>query len=388
MGFSGGGAASGAMSGASMGMVAGPWGAAAGAVVGGAAGGLSGGAADDAAKTAANNSRHLADLEANKYQLNAVLAQYEANRIQDVTNLDIQYLGFATERQAKWLAMSASLDREIALGSVADKYLKGADEASARAADINAMGEIQADNTERSGARKAATLTAQTNLKRVMQQEEDAKKLGLVRASAGARMVAYSGSALDVLAHEEAMANARQVSITVLGGMQADDVQYDAKLTANAIRQKASIQAQGELRQYVDNPLDNPVLQAQLVKADIGTERDIALTKEQGWREGMKMKMDAATAMNKAILGMGDQQIRAASSQGLASAYGAQADAGTDMYKTGSTLLTGATSIFKEAKQGGWFTTSPSTPGTSTLGSSYINTAGTDMTGGSFRAMS
>jgi hypothetical protein len=326
---------------------------------------LSGGGA---AQTAANNQKHLALLEGQKYQLNAVLAQYEAQRIQDMTRLDVDYLGFATDRQAKWLAMSSELDKSIALGGIASKFVDNANEAKARAKDAKAIAEIQADNTEHTGERQSKQIAAQTNYKRVMQQEDDAKKLGLVRASAGARMVAYSGSALDVLAHEEAMANARQTAISVLGGMQADDVQYDSKIQANAMRQKASIQAQAEVRQFTTNPLDSPLLQAQLVKADIGTARDIALTNEEGWRVAMKMKMESSNAVAKTAMGMGDQMIRATSSVGIASAYSGQANAGTDWSKAGSSLLTGAASLFKEVKQSDFknpFASTPVTPASS-----------------------
>lgn len=310
------------------------------------------------AQTAANNNSHLADLEMNKYQLNSALAEFEARRIRDVTALDADYLGFATERQASWLATQSKLNKSLMIAGDIGRYTsfsKQATEAKARSEDIKKAAEIQADNTEHTGARQSKVVATQTNLKRAMQQEDDAKKLGLVRASAGARMVAYSGSALDVLQHEEDMANARQVSIATLGGMQADDVQYDSKINANFIRQKASISAAAEVRQFADAPMDNPVLQAQLAAADISTARDIALVNEEGWRTAMKMKMDAATSINRAVMSVGSAQSSASASAGLSSAYSGMG--GMDYSKAGSSLLTGASSIFREAKEGGLFTT-------------------------------
>ena len=323
-----------------------------------------------AAQTAGHNQAKQAQLDASKNQLNAVLMTYEANRVRDELRLDTTYLGWATERQAKWLATQAELDKSIALGRVADQFTRGADEAKARGADAIKAAEIQADSTEKSGARKAAQISTQTNIKRVMQQEEDAKALGLLRAKAGARMVAYTGSALDVLAHEEAMANARQVAVAVLGGMQADDVQYDSRIQANITRQRASMQAQAEYRQFTDNPLDNPVLQAQLVKADIGTQRDIALTQEEGWRTIMKMKMGEQQTQTKITMGIGEQMMGASSNLGASVSYRIAGDnaLSASYFKAGTSLLTGSAEIFKQASSSGMF--APKTADTTGLSAS------------------
>lgn len=188
-----------------------------------------------AAKTAANNQKKLALLDNEKSILNSVLATYEAKRIQDETNLDLDYLNFATERQAQWLKMISEYDQTQAKAKAAGQAKAMADTAMARGKDVVALAESEAQAIEAKGDAQASQVRTQTKFKEVMQASDDAAAIGLKRAGFGARMVANTGSALDVFQHEEAMAGVRQKAISILGGMQVDDIQLDTVLSASQI---------------------------------------------------------------------------------------------------------------------------------------------------------
>lgn len=358
MGFSGTGAASGAASGAMSGASLGPWGAAAGAVVGGVIGGISGGAGEDAAKTAANNQKKLALLENEKFILNAVMATYEAQRIQSETALDLDYLGFATERQVNWLRNISEFDRAQATAKAAGSAKATAETAMARGKDAQALAESQALAIEAQGESKASQARVQTKFKETMQASEDAAAIGLKRASFGARMVAYTGSALDVMKHEEDMAAVRRGAISILGGMQVDDIQLDTTLSASLRRQSAAVQAAGMMRDALTQiDEQNLELSFSLTRSKVESDREIALTEEEGWRTALKMRTGSQNTVNKTLMGASNQVLQGVSSVGSAAAYDAAGDAasGVGLAKAGTSLLTGAADVYKTAKTDGWF---------------------------------
>jgi hypothetical protein len=362
MGFSGSGAASGAMSGASAGAMFGPWGAVIGGVAGGVIGGVSGGAGEEAARTAANNKKKLALLENEKFILNAVLATYEAQRIQSETALDLDYLSFATERQARWLKDISEYDQAQAQAKAAGSAKAMADTAMARGKDAVALAESEAQAIEAKGEAQAATVRTQTRFKEVMQASDDAAAIGLKRAGFGARMVAYTGSALDVVRHEENMAEVRQNAISILGGMQVDDIQLDTTLSASLKRQAAHTHAAGLMRDALTQiDEQNLALSLDLTRSRIGASREIALVEEEGWRTALKMKMGSDNTVNRTLMGASNQILQGQAALGSAAAYDAAGDAavGTGWAKAGTSLLTGASDIYKTAKQNGWFKSTP-----------------------------
>lgn len=304
-----------------------------------------------AGETAASNSAHEAALNSLKSKVNAVLATYKAKDIKARNATDVQYLGFVTDRQAQWQTMMGAYNVNLTKASVADEFLIGADNALFKAKGIKALAETQAGNLEAQGRRQAAETMAETNYKRVMQNDQDARQLGLMRATTGARMVAYSGSALDVLNHEEAMANIRQTAIAVLGGMHADDVQYDANTQANYVRQQASVQAQNLEHDYIRDPMADPVLQARIAQMEVTTGHDVALTREDGWRKAMLMQRAAQDSVDSILAGADQQLEDAGRYTGQQSAFEAKADyaaeAGT--LQVASTGLSGLSSMLGTA---------------------------------------
>lgn len=354
MSFDMGGAASGALSGASTGLsVGGPWGAAIGAVAGGLISGLSGGAANDAAKAQLQNQKRLALLEGQKSLLNSILSVYEAQRIERETKLDTDYLGWATERQTKWLALEAQMDREQLRSKAAGRARVALQTAAGRGGDAAALAEAEAKAMEAKGGAQAAQLGAQTRLKAIMQNSEDAQALGLKRASFGARMVADSGSALEVLQREERMADMRQEALRTLGGMQVDDVQLEATLGASLKRMDAYLRQGAGIREALDS-IDDQNVQVGLAqeRADIETERKIALTEEEGWRTVMKMNLGSQNAIDRTMMQASNQMLQSVGSTGSAASYGAaasQVDA-TSLAKAGSSLLTSAADAYKSYK--------------------------------------
>jgi len=296
-------------------------------------------AAGRAATMADNNAKQSA-FEAQKSNYNAVLAMYKAQNVQAQGALDLSYLGFSTDIQAQWQSMMGGYSENLTKASAANQYLIGAENARFQIKGMKSLAETQAAMTEDRGERQAAQIMAQTNYRRVMQSEEDAQKLGLLRASAGARMVAYSGSSLDVLKHEEAMANLRQTSIAVLGGMQADDVQYDANAQANYVRQQASVAAQNLEQQYSRDPMADPVLQAKIAQAQVTTQHDVALTRMDGWRKALLLQRDIQDKVsgltekaNQYMQGAGSDLNRVVEYENKASA--ALEDGAYGMAKTG-----------------------------------------------------
>ena len=147
--------------------------------------------------------------------------------------------------------------------------------------------------------------------------------------------------------------------------MQADDIQYDTAAQANYIRQKASIGAQAVMRRVGDgNPLDDPLLQAELLQTEISDQRDIALTEEEGWRTIMKMRMGSENTASKAVLTGYEQLTRASGSMAAADQYGRaeSASSSSSITRAGSSLLSGAYDMFKVAKDAGAFKSTPKTP--------------------------
>lgn len=304
----------------------------------------------NASKTAAENQARLAQLDNQKFILNSVLAQYEAQRIRQETDLDLDYLSFATERQARWLKTISDYDQVQAKAKAAASAKAAADTAMARGQDAVALAEAEAGAIEAKGNAQAAEVRTQTRFKAVMQASEDAEAIGLKRAGFGARMVAATGSALDVLQHEEAMAGVRQKAITILGGMQVDDIQLDTALSASLKRQAGQTQAAGMMRDAltsIDEQSTN--LEFALARSQVETSRDVALTEEEGWRTALKMKMSADNTINKTILNASNQLQSAAGAAGQAASYESAGSAAynTGLTKAGTSLLTGASDFYK-----------------------------------------
>lgn len=325
-------------------------------------GSLSGGSA---AQTAANNQKHLAQLDNQKFILNSVLAQYEAKRIQDETNLDLDYLSFATERQAQWLKTISEYDQAQAKAKAAGQAKAMADTAMARGKDAVALAESEAQAIEAKGNAQASQVRTQTKFKEVMQASDDAAAIGLKRAGFGARMVANTGSALDVLQHEEAMAGVRQKAISILGGMQVDDIQLDTSLSASLKRQAAQVQSAGMMRDALTSiDEQNSEMEFSLARARVETSREIALTQEEGWRTALKMKMGSDNTVNKTLMSASNQILQGAGALGQAASYDAAGSAAynTGLTKAGTSLLTGASDIYKIAKDAGWLKTTNTTP--------------------------
>jgi len=309
-----------------------------------------------AAQTAANNQKKLALLENEKSILNVVLAGYEAKRIQAETALDLDYLAFATERQASWLKTISEFDQSQARAKAAGSAMAMADTTMARGKDAVVLAESEARAIEAKGDAQAAQVRTQTRFKQTMQAADDAKAIGLQRASFGARMVAATGSALDVLKHEEQMAGVRQQAISILGGMQVDDIQLDTTLSASLKRQAAHAQAAGMMRDALTQiDEQNLELSFALERNKVEASREIALTEEEGWRTALKMKMGSDNKVNQVTMGAYNQALQGSASVGSASMYDAAGSSALNagVTKAGTSLLTGASDIYKIGRDSG-----------------------------------
>jgi len=321
-----------------------------------------------AAAASADAQKKLSLLDNEKSILNSVLAQYEAKRIQAETALDLDYLSFATERQARWLKNVSEFDRAQAQAQAAGQAKAMADTAMARGKDAVALAESEAKAIEAKGDAQAAQGRTQTRFKRTMQASEDAKALGLQRASFGARMVAATGSALDVLQHEEAMAGIRQQAVEILGGMQVDDIQLDTALSASLKRQAAHVHAAGMMRdaltQIDERNLD---LSFALTRSKVESDREIALIEEEGWRTALKMKMGSDNKVNQVVMGAHNQALQGSAAVGSAAMYDAAGSSALNagFTKAGTSLLTGASDVYKIGKEAGWFKPTPPSPASS-----------------------
>lgn len=325
------------------------------------AGSIMGGQAQaDAAKQQAK----ISMLDSEKSMLNAVLGQYEADRVKQETALDADWLNYSADREAKWTyaineydRKTASAQTDRAAATAIEKYTTLAnisvDNAVAESDAVRkavvekvdvlkGIAEAKAQTVTATGEVNASATRTKSNYQLVMQQVEDEGKIGAQRASFGARQVAFTGSSLDVLEHEQALARAKQDMIRIAGSFGAEDILYESRSNALMQRLNASGEAQAafgeagakigeKLRkaksevQYYDMMKDTAIyeydaaLQEKLVKNKVETDRKVDMIQEEAWRVVMKMNMGSqnqqSQIMAKSAEDMTKSTVSSASSE-------------------------------------------------------------------------
>lgn len=301
-----------------------------------------------AARAGANAQAKLSALDNEKSLLNAVMSMYEADRQRDEMNLDLEYMGFATQRQAQWLRMLSDYDQSMAQSKAALSAKNAALGAVDKGTALVGAASSEAQGLVAGAALQAAQARMQTRFKAVMQGAQDSEALGLRHAGLGTRGMAFSGSALDVLEHEQAMGELRQQAISIMGGMQVDDIQAGA-------RNQASLRMQGAYRQAADlmggtlSSIDeqNTALAASLARSRVEHAREAALVEEEGWRTAMKFRMNGENSIARTQMGASNQMLQGAGSLGQAASYRAagEASASAAAVSAGSSLLSGASKM-------------------------------------------